>query len=170
MKLSLHEIIEMPGSRLPFSCAIDTDRISHPSIAEFSAPPVAVGEISNIAGALSLSGELKADLLRVCDRCGLNFKSEEIVPLYAKLAESLTDEDNAEIFLLDGNWLDLSDVIETCFILSMDSKCLCKEDCFGLCPACGKNLNEGPCACPKEIDPRLAVLAQLLEEKDKKDE
>ena len=42
---------------------------------------------------------------------------------------------------------------------------LCSEDCKGLCAVCGKNLNEGPCDCKPEPDPRLAVLAQLLKDK-----
>ncbi len=48
----------------------------------------------------------------------------------------------------------------------LDGKPLCKEDCKGLCPTCGKDLNEGPCGCKKELDPRLAVLAKLLDKKD----
>ena len=42
---------------------------------------------------------------------------------------------------------------------------LCSEDCKGLCPRCGADLNLGPCSCKKETDPRLAVLAKLLENK-----
>ena len=46
-------------------------------------------------------------------------------------------------------------------------KILCSEDCKGLCPRCGADLNQGPCSCvKKDVDPRLAVLAKLLE-KDK---
>ena len=80
-----------------------------------------------------------------------------------KIAADLSDEDNPEIFSLEGNWLDLSDLLETCFILSTGAKFLCREDCPGLCPICGKNLGGGPCGCKKEIDPRLAVLGQLLD-------
>ena len=44
-------------------------------------------------------------------------------------------------------------------------KILCDESCPGLCPKCGKNLNEGACGCPeKEIDPRLSALAELLDD------
>ena len=82
------------------------------------------------------------------------------------LAADLSDEDNPEVFPLDGNWLDVSDVLETIFILSTEEKSLCKENCAGLCSQCGKNLNDGPCGCKKEIDPRLAVLGQLLDKKD----
>ena len=51
----------------------------------------------------------------------------------------------------------------TCFILDMESKFLCREDCKGLCPVCGRNLNLGSCDCGKKIDPRFAVLEQLLD-------
>ena len=52
-------------------------------------------------------------------------------------------------------------------VLDMDTKTLCSEDCKGLCPRCGADLNQGPCSCAKkDVDPRLAVLAKLLE-KDK---
>jgi len=48
-------------------------------------------------------------------------------------------------------------------IVSLPMKHLCSEDCKGICSKCGKNLNEGKCDCPdREIDPRLAVLADLL--------
>ena len=48
----------------------------------------------------------------------------------------------------------------------MEQKVLCRDDCRGLCPKCGKNLNEGPCGCTKDGDPRLAVLSRLLETPD----
>ena len=59
----------------------------------------------------------------------------------------------------------MEDIIRTVFVLNMDSKLLCKDDCKGLCCRCGKNLNEEACTCQKEIDPRLAALKQLLEKK-----
>ena len=48
------------------------------------------------------------------------------------------------------------------FVLNMDSKMLCSEDCKGLCCGCGTNLNFEDCSCEKEVDPRLAALKQLL--------
>ena len=52
---------------------------------------------------------------------------------------------------------DLDEILTTAFVLNMDSKLLCRPDCKGICPRCGKNLNEGACSCRPEIDPRLAV-------------
>ena len=60
--------------------------------------------------------------------------------------------------------VDVADVAETCMILDMDRKFLCRPDCKGLCPVCGKDLNDGPCGCKNEIDPRMAALGQLLDD------
>lgn len=65
-----------------------------------------------------------------------------------------------------GMELDLDEVMTDEFILAMDTKHLCSEDCKGRCPLCGADLNEGPCQCKPAADPRFAVLAQLLEQTD----
>ena len=54
------------------------------------------------------------------------------------------------------------EIIRTVFVLNMDSRLLCSEDCKGICGGCGKNLNHETCVCQKEIDPRLAGLAKFL--------
>ena len=164
MRINLREIIEVPGASLPFSCELDTERLDFPSVAAFPAPPRAEGVVRNTAGALTLEGQLRAEMLCVCDRCGRTFPSEKVMELSVPLAAELTDEESdADIFPLDGDWLDLSDVLETCLILDMESKFLCEPDCKGLCARCGANLNDGPCSCGKPIDPRMAVLEQLLD-------
>lgn len=166
MRINLCEIIESPGGRVPFSCVLDTERLLAPSIAEFVSPPLGEGHISNTAGILSLKGVLKGELIRICDRCGGTYPSAFELPLDLTLAADPEDEDDPDLYPLDGDWFDLSDALETCFILSAEPKSLCREDCAGLCSRCGKNLNDGPCGCGKEIDPRLAVLQQLLDKKD----
>ena len=63
----------------------------------------------------------------------------------------------------DGQ-LELDELLGDVFILDLDTKNLCSEDCKGLCPGCGADLNVEPCRCPKEIDPRLAGLAKFFEQ------
>ena len=59
--------------------------------------------------------------------------------------------------------LPLDELVEEELILNLPSKNLCRKDCRGLCPKCGKNLNEGLCGCRSDtIDPRLEVLRQLM--------
>ena len=79
------------------------------------------------------------------------------------MAHELEDEENDEILLMDGYELDMDEVVTTAFILAMDTKNLCSDDCKGLCSGCGVDLNVEPCRCKPEVDPRLAALAQLLD-------
>ena len=63
----------------------------------------------------------------------------------------------------DG-FLDVDEELSEMLEMDFPSKILCREDCRGLCPKCGANRNHGSCSCPeKEVDPRLAPLAKLLE-------
>ena len=81
------------------------------------------------------------------------------------MAEEVQNEDNDEIVLLEDGKADVGDLARTAFILGLDTKTLCSEDCKGLCSRCGADLNLGPCSCKKEPDPRLAALGRLLENK-----
>ena len=162
MRLNLREIIEIPGGSIPFECELDTNNLDFPAVKAYKSKPHAVGRVYNEAGVLNLSGEIRADMLCVCDRCGAEFDSIKTTALHATIVEE-DDEENPELFLLDGDEIDLDEILSTCFILDMETKFLCREDCKGLCSRCGKNLNLGPCGCRKEIDPRFAVLEQLLD-------
>lgn len=166
MRINLSNIIEMPDSSIEFSCEPDSERLLTPSVSGFIILPYAVGKISNTAGILSLNGTISCRIKCKCDRCGNEFPENVSLPVSVRLASEPTDVDDPDIFPLEGNWLDLSDLLETFFILNSKSKYLCSDDCAGICDRCGKNLNDGPCGCTKEIDPRMAVLQQLLDKKD----
>ena len=162
MRLDLREIIEVPGGSVSFEDELSTDRLDFPAVKAYKAPPHAAGRIFNEAGVLHLEGTLTAEMTCICDRCGAEFDSVKELPLEATIVEEESEE-FPELFVLDGNEVDLDEILETCLILDMETKFLCREDCKGLCSRCGKNLNLGPCGCGKEIDPRFAVLEQLLD-------
>ena len=162
MRLNLRDIIEVPGGSVPFACELSTEGLDFPSIREYLTKPYAEGRVYNEAGILHLEGLLTAELLCVCDRCGEEFESVKETELDAILVEE-NPGDDPELFVLQDDGIDLDEVLTTLFVLDMETKFLCREDCKGLCPTCGKNLNLGPCACRKPIDPRFAVLEQLLD-------
>lgn len=166
MWLDLKDIIEIPGASVPFQCELGTEDLDFPSVVRYSSAPRAKGRAVNTAGLLALKGELITRMVCVCDRCGSEFEQSKVLPLDVPLSAEIEDEGDADVFPVEGNGIDLDEVLATCFILDMDTKFLCREDCKGLCPTCGKNLNEGPCTCAKPIDPRLAVLGQLLDSND----
>ena len=74
--------------------------------------------------------------------------------------KQISDEN---LIKLDQQLCMVMDVLLIAKIMDMDMKVLCSEECKGLCPVCGKNLNLGPCGCRKQPDPRFAVLEQLLD-------
>ena len=162
MLLDLRGIIEVPGKRIDFDRDIESDVLDFDSVRAFLSPLHAKGCVANEAGVLHLRGEAAADLLCICDRCGEAFESEKITKLEAVITEEPA-EDDPGFFCLHDDGIDLDEAVSTCFILDMETKFLCREDCKGICPGCGVDLNTGTCKCKKQIDPRFAVLEQLLD-------
>ena len=164
MLLGLSKIIDCPGQQVSFATSVDLSDLQFGSCCPVTEPVEASGTVRNTAGVMMLQGSLTTRLHGVCDRCARPFQRELSVPMDAVLVTELTDEDNEDewVFQLEGDSADLDDIITTTLVLNMDSKLLCKPDCQGLCCRCGANLNDGPCNCEPELDPRFAALKQLL--------
>lgn len=165
MRLDIHEIIAAPGT-VSYEYEADISDMKFPGVLRALSPLTAKGSVVNSAGVISLTGEARVRLLCICDRCGEEFTLDKRIPLSVTLADELQDEENPDIFLIKGDSADLDEVMLTAFVLSMESKLLCKPDCLGLCDSCGANLNDGPCSCKRGGDPRLAGLAKLLEQQE----
>ena len=164
MLLGLSKIIDCPGASVSFSVSIDLSDLLYGETYPVSEPVLAEGAVRNTAGVLVMTGSLHTTIHGVCDRCAADFDRFVEFPLDVVLVTELSNEENEDewVFPLEGDSADLEDIIRTVFVLNLDSKLLCKEDCKGLCCRCGKNLNLGPCGCQKELDPRFAALRQLL--------
>ena len=85
------------------------------------------------------------------------------VPMVHTFVPSVENEDQDDYIVLPDLVLELDALAEEDLVLNLPSKVLCQEDCKGLCPTCGKNLNDGPCDCKEPVDPRLAGLLDLLQ-------
>ena len=165
MKLGLSKIIETPGASVPFSTSVDLSDLCYGVSYPVSEPVVAEGLVRNSAGVLMMTGSIRTTIHGICDRCAAEFDRDIDFPIDVVLVTEFANEENEDewVFPLEGDSADLDDIVRTVFVLNLDSKLLCKEDCKGLCYRCGTNLNEGPCNCQKELDPRFAALKQLLE-------
>ena len=76
----------------------------------------------------------------------------------------IADEDFSSAFY-DNDQIDLEQLIRERFEMSLPMKPLCRDDCQGLCPVCGTNLNRGTCSCKRDWeDPRFAALKKLRAE------
>ena len=165
MLIDVKPILHTPGGERTFQFELDLSDMEFAGRYPISRPVIVEGVVRNRAELLSLELTAYTTLDAVCDRCGKKFIQEKAVSYSCILAEELQNEDSDEIVLLEDGQVDAGELAREAFILGMDTKTLCSEDCKGLCPRCGADLNLGPCSCKKEVDPRLAVLAKLLENK-----
>jgi uncharacterized protein len=119
---------------------------------------------------LFLEGTIEAAASANCARCAEEFATTSRRPFrYVLAPKSVAADDGSdprvedlEFALYDGDYVDLTPLVREQVLLALAERPLCGEDCKGLCPTCGANLNQGACGCRKEqSDPRLAVLRNL---------
>lgn len=163
MKLDLKSIVQVPGASLSFERQLDLTDWEWNGAKPVTQPVTVCGTVRNMAGALILNATMKTNLSLCCDRCGKPFTQDKEASYETLLATELEDEENDDIILLEDDQLELDELMTDVFLLSLDTKNLCKEDCQGLCAGCGADLNTEPCRCKKEVDPRLADLAKFFE-------
>ncbi len=164
MLLRLSKLLDCPGGKVDFQTELDLHEFVFGGGQPVNEPVAAKGSVRNEAGVLLMDGTVTTTLHGQCDRCAAPITRPISFPLHAVLTAELENEQEADqwTFLLTDDCADLDDIVTSTFVLNMDSKLLCKPDCKGLCCRCGKNLNEGPCDCRAEIDPRWAALQTLL--------
>ena len=119
---------------------------------------------------IRVSGHLTVAMEADCDRC------LEPAPLpvdcdfalyYRPVAEGYGEEseigeDEAEMGFYEGDGLELDDVLREQILLALPMQRVCREDCLGFCPRCGKNRNLNECHCqPSAVDDRWAALKEL---------
>ncbi|MBS5937711.1 DUF177 domain-containing protein [Clostridium sartagoforme] len=126
-----------------------------------------VGNITSIGDVLTLRASIKTKLDLKCSRCLEAF----IYPIDIEIEERFTNnnelQNDEEIIFVDGNILDITEIVENVIISTLPIKRLCTDNCRGLCYQCGKNLNEGSCNCnTNDVDLRLAKLQELFGNKE----
>lgn len=120
------------------------------------------GEAKNLNDSIHLTGTVTGTLTAPCARCLVSVErllsAEVDFPVVTSAEES-----EEEVLLAEGQKVDLLSLMQETVITQMPLRLLCKEDCKGLCPKCGKDLNTEKCSCEhKEIDPRLQGLADFF--------
>ncbi len=155
LKIELRPFFEGDGESLNIDCEF------RPLDNLFSSAVKVTGEIKSAAGLVSIDALAKTSITKPCDRCASVTTKELSVPVKHFLVERLNDEDCDEYILVPDLTLNVPDLVLEDIYLSLPSRFLCKDDCKGLCPLCGKNLNEGGCTCKRPVDPRLSVLSEL---------
>lgn len=171
---------------VPVSIAVEPVDLGGQAV-QFDRPFEGRTEIWNAGDRLLVKADLTGQAVLQCSRCLSPFS----MPLHVKFEEEFVegtpddeptndaddededlegDESGRTVSYYTGDEIDLSEPLREYALLEVPMKPLCDEDCQGLCPTCGTNLNEGSCRCGEEspavVDPRLAKLADLLRKPD----
>ncbi len=161
MKLDIRPAME--GGRVDFSHSISLRDLDFGGMCPFQEPCLIVGAVANRAQMLEFSAKVTTDMHLICDRCAEPFIRPMELLVERVLVEHMESESSEDIVVLDGSGIDLDELITPEIILAVEPKNLCSPHCMGLCPQCGKNLNDGPCGCVENaIDPRLAKLGDYF--------
>ena len=142
MLIDISKIKGCIGDTLVIDAAIDISELD-PSFSDVKVE----GKIKNIAGVLTIKATVSGVYKSVCDRCmedaemRLEAKLDTIFDLNEAKDDSLT---------LENGKIDLIRTAYDALSLEIPMVILCKEDCKGLCPHCGVNLNSESCNCEEE--------------------
>ena len=146
---------ELPRDYVPDDIAIDK--------------PVKVeGAVTARAGYTELIVRVNVFYTIACARCLEPITDTLAIDIEKTVAAkgTLENEDNDDYIIIEDGVIDIADLLIEEITVELPARQVCSEDCKGLCPKCGKNLNETDCGCEtKEIDPRLAILQQYIDKK-----
>ena len=164
MLLKLKDVFLNDGSRSEFDYSLPLTELDINGDYPFKSPVRVLAAAVNRAGVVELNVKAVFDYTTRCDRCCVPFTKRMELSFTHGLATELIDEENDEYIETPDYTLELDDVVISDILLNLPSKTLCKDDCRGLCPDCGQNLNEGDCGCGKrKLDSRLEILKQLID-------
>ncbi len=152
-----------------------------PSIDDVPVTSHVVGHVkfTRMPTGILVAADLEMTVALTCSRCleeltyplHLHFDEEFKPTVDVITGVELPEPEDETEFTIDANHiLDLTNAVREYALLALPMRPLCSENCQGLCPKCGQNLNKGKCDCSTaQVDSRLSVLAKLLEEEEKKD-
>ena len=163
-EINLEPIFNEIGSTLKINHTLDLSDIEFSNERPMTEPCKVEGEIRNETDIVSLSATVTVLYSGNCDRCAKEVTKEYTIPMEHTFVTELNDDQNDEYVLVPTMRFDLEGLATEDVLLSLPTKFLCSEDCKGICSRCGKNLNDGPCDCKPEIDPRLQALADMLDD------
>lgn len=165
MIIDMGPILRGEVTRMNFEYTLDPipmDRITFNDNAKVS------GVITDEGGYMRLIAEAHLAYAASCDRClepvsdVFVLEFERTVAAEGALTEEQIEDNVDEFVIIEKGKLDIDEQLTEALLLDFPRKILCSEDCPGMCFKCGKLLKYGPCGCnTKEIDPRLAILADL---------
>lgn len=163
LRIKAVELLRQPGSRQPVATQIDGALLGLDDERITGEINIDLTATSNIDG-IVVEGVVSTPFHTRCRRCLVDVGGvarAEFRELYQDaVAGAGTDEVEAEP--IEGDQIDLAPVIREYVLLELPAAPLCRDDCAGICPVCGTDLNVGGCNCDTSVrDERWAALDEL---------
>ena len=163
MRINAEKIFKNEGLSSDYTFSLDLSDCEFWGEYPFKTPIEVAANLSNRAGMVVLTTHATVRFETGCARCTKGVVLDIPIDTENYVVTEYENQDDNSMILAEDYIIDLDEIAEFAVITSAPMKVLCKDDCKGLCPKCGKDLNEGKCDCPeKEPDPRLAILKNLL--------
>lgn len=158
--LDLNKLLAGEYTNLDFERFLNIDYSD--TDASLCGPVIFKGSVVDKSGYIELNANIQVDYRSNCARCLKPIDSKYSLDISYPIALDLQDEDNEDYIIPIGGFVDIEDLVYQNIVMNFPVKHLCSSHCKGLCPICGQNLNDGTCDCKKDIDPRLAGLADFF--------
>ena len=173
MKIDLTSLKREKKSQVDLNFLLNLDTINyHGDEIKQQSPASVTGKLYIINDKVFLTCEVSIVFEVNCSRCLKPFDYPMHINIDAELVREETVEDDDEIddlIYFQNDVIDTAEVVRENIILQLPMKMLCSKNCSGLCPQCGKDLNQHQCECNQaeqeeevKMDPRLAKLKELL--------
>ena len=169
MKISIKDITSLPDQNKKFAGVCDTHEFSYLgsdfSISHVEPFDVVLSMIGT--GKLHITFSTKCTIVGACDRClsQVSFDIPVVADETVEVSEGqvVTDDDIGPYSFVDGEEIDIDELILDEILVNFPAKILCQDDCKGICPVCGKNRNLEPCQCDDTVlDPRMAQFLDVF--------
>lgn len=167
MLIDFRELLSGSGNEISYPANIDMTSLDdgvnrYPVIRK---EPFVIQAYKTGKDKVQIQCESSVTLSIPCDRClepveiNIDFNVDDVI----EFNKTESDEEQEEKDYIDGYNLDVDRLIFGELLVSIPGKILCREDCKGLCPVCGTNLNVAECGCDRDVlDPRMSVFKDIL--------
>ena len=163
-RVGVTDLLHQPGARKHEHLEAELGDLAVTGSRVTDGSPVVVDvTLESVHEGVLASGTIDVEWAGECRRC-LNPATGELHAEFQELFEE--DPTEGDSYPLTHEQVDLEPLARETVLLELPQAPLCKDDCLGLCARCGADLNEGPCDCEPEPDPRWAALDALRIDQD----
>ena len=169
MIIDISKIILTKNKEDKFNCSVDSEYIDykHSLFTIKNNKPFELSVVNVDAKHLNISCNISLDVVIPCDRCleDVDLSFNISIDKSFKINDGVIKDEDDDISFINEGELDVDRLLFDEILVDWPSKVLCKNDCKGICPKCGANLNTSPCDCEKNvIDPRMAKFQDVFKE------